>query len=146
MFFLNKRNMDITKTASYIITGCAFDVLNEMHYGLLESAYEVALKWELEQKGFKVKRQVYVPLFYKGVELEQDYRLDLLVDDRIILELKTVSTLLPEHRFQLMNYMRITQKQFGILINFGPNGVQSEKYKLDIEHNRVELIADNVIR
>lgn len=138
--------MDITKTASYIITGCAFDVLNEMHYGLLESAYEVALKWELEQKGFKVKRQVYVPLFYKGVELEQDYRLDLLVDDRIILELKTVSTLLPEHRFQLMNYMRITQKQFGILINFGPNGVQSEKYKLDIEHNRVELIADNVIR
>lgn len=135
-----------SKSKSFIITGCAFSVLNEMHYGLLESAYEAALKWELEQKGFMVKRQVYVPLFYKGVELDQDYRIDLLVDDKIILELKTVPLLLPEHRAQLMNYMRITHKPYGMLINFGPEGIRAERYKLDETTNRCEFISENFIK
>jgi len=131
---------------SYIITGCAYNVLNEMHYGLLESAYEAALKWELEQEGFHVDRQVHVPLFYKGVELDQDYRIDLLLDNEIILELKTVSSIEPEHRAQLMNYMRITHKPFGMLINFGPHGIRTERYRFDATTNRCEYISENIIR
>ena len=138
--------MEQQKSISFIVTGCAYAVYNEMHYGLMESAYEAALTWELEQKGFHVERQVLLPLYYKGVKLEQTYRIDLLLERRIVIELKTTSQVLPEHRMQLMNYLRLTHLEYGMLINFGPEGVRVERYVFDETHNRVELLTENVIR
>ena len=127
-------------TLSYLITGKAYDVYNELDYGLLESAYEAALEWELEQAGMKVEHEVMLPIYYKGHRLDKTYRIDLMVNRKVILELKTVDILGPEHRLQLFNYMRLTHTSYGMLINFGPDGVRSEKYLYDENVNTCELI------
>ena len=96
--------------------------------GLLESAYEAALKYLLEQKGYTVERQVFVPMYWDNVRLEQDYRLDLLINGNIILELKAIKHIDTPHRQQLWSYLRITRKPYGMLINFSPEGLYSEWY------------------
>ena len=97
--------------------------------GLLESAYEAALKYLLEQKGFKVERQVYLPIYWDDVQLDQDYRMDLVVNDDIICELKAVRHTTEEHTRQLWSYMNITHKPYGMLINFGAQHLYSIWYK-----------------
>lgn len=112
------------------ITGEAMKVYNKFHPGLLESAYEAALKYLLELKGFKVERQKYLPIFWDDVQLDQDYRMDLVVNDNIILELKAVSFADSNHRKQLWNYMNLTHMEYGMLINFGNDRrLFSEWYK-----------------
>ena len=111
------------------ITGEAMLVHRKYHPGLLESAYEAALKYLLSQKGYKVDRQVYLPIFWEGVQLEQTYRMDLVVNDDIIVELKAVSHVETEHRKQLWNYMNLTHKPYGMLINFGAASLYSEWYQ-----------------
>ena len=113
------------------ITGVAMKVYNEYRPGLLESAYEAALKYLLEQQGYKVERQVHLPIYWKDVQLDQTYRMDLVVNDNIILELKAVSFADKEHRKQLFNYMNLTHMPYGMLINFGPTGLFSEWYERD---------------
>ena len=103
-------------------------VYNKYRPGLLESAYEAALKYLLEQKGYKVERQKYLPIYWDDVQLDQTYRMDLVVNDNIILELKAVNFADKEHRRQLWNYMNLTQTRYGILINFGPDRLFSEWY------------------
>ena len=110
------------------ITGVAMKVYNKYRPGLLESAYEAALKYLLEQKGYKVERQKYLPIYWDDVQLDQRYRMDLVVNDNIILELKAVNFADKEHRRQLWNYMNLTQTRYGILINFGPDRLFSEWY------------------
>ena len=110
------------------ITGEAMKVHRKFRGGLLESAYEAALKYLLEQKGFTVERQVFVPMYWDDVRLEQDYRLDLLVNDNIILELKAINHIDTPQRRQLWSYMRITHLPYGMLINFSPDGLYSEWY------------------
>ena len=110
------------------ITGVAMKVYNKYRPGLLESAYEAALKYLLEQKGYKVERQKYLPIYWDDVQLDQTYRMDLVVNDNIILELKAVNFADKEHRRQLWNYMNLTQTRYGILINFGPDRLFSEWY------------------
>ena len=112
------------------ITGEGMKVHGKFHPGLLESAYEAALKYLLEQKGFKVERQVYLPIFWDDVQLDQDYRMDLVVNDNIICELKAVKHTNEEHVFQLWNYMRLTHKPYGMLMNFGAKQFYSAWYKL----------------
>ena len=85
------------------ITGAAMEVHREYKPGLLESAYEAALKYVLEHSGLKVDRQVYLPIYWKDVKLDQNYRVDLLVNGEVIIELKAVSFVSGEHRKQLMN-------------------------------------------
>ena len=132
--------MERKGTLSYLITGKAFEVYNELDYGLLESAYEAALEWELQRAGLIVEHEVMLPMYYKGVRLPRDYRIDLMVNKKVILELKTVEQMASEHRLQLFNYMRLTHTLYGMLINFGPDGVRSEKYLYDQATNTCELI------
>ena len=109
------------------ITGEAMRVHRKFHSGLLESAYEAALKYLLEQKGYKVERQKPLPIYWDDVKLDQDYRMDLVVNDNIILELKAVSFVDKEHRRQLFNYMHLTHTRYGMLINFGSEQFQCRK-------------------
>ena len=110
------------------ITGEAMRVHRKYRGGLLESAYEAALKYVLEQKGYKVERQVFLPIFWDDVQLDQTYRMDLVINDDIIVELKAIKHIDTEHRRQLWNYMNLTHKPYGMLINFSPEGLYSEWY------------------
>ena len=113
------------------ITGEAMRIHRKWHSGLLESSYEAALKYLLEQKGYKVERQKYLPIFWDEVQLDQTYRLDLVINDNIILELKAVNFIDKEHRRQLFNYMQLTQTEYGMIINFGCDSLFSEWYHRD---------------
>ena len=111
----------------YDISGLAMKVHNKFGYGLLESAYEAGLEYLLKQKGYKVERQVYLPMYWDDVKLEQSYRMDLVVNDSIILELKAMAHVDSDHRKQLWNYMNLTHLPYGMLINFS-NSLYSEWY------------------
>lgn len=111
------------------ITGEAMKVHRKYHGGLLESAYEAALKYLLELKGYKVERQVYLPMFWDDVPLDQTYRMDLVINDNIIVELKAVNFVDKSHRRQLFNYMHLTNTEYGMLINFGGDSLFSEWYR-----------------
>jgi GxxExxY protein len=100
------------------IIGAAIEVHRNLGPGLLESAYEECLCHELHLRGLDFKRQVALPLLYKGLKLDCGYKLDLIVQDQIILELKAVDKLLPIHEAQLLTYLRLTGKRVGLLINF----------------------------
>lgn len=100
-----------------IIAG-AIEVHRHLGPGLLESAYEECLCWELKQAGLAVDRQVPLPVTYKHVRLELGYRLDLLVENQVIVELKTSECLLPIHEAQLLTYLRLTGVRKGLLLNF----------------------------
>ncbi len=100
------------------VIGAAIEVHKELGAGLLESVYEFCLKTELERRGLKVETQVDLPLFYKGELTGKYYRIDMLVDDKIVVELKAVEKLLPIHEVQLVTYLKLTNKALGLLINF----------------------------
>ena len=110
------------------ITGEAMRVHRKYHGGLLESAYEAALKYLLELKGYKVERQVFLPMFWDEVRLDQTYRMDLVINGNIIVELKAINHVDTQHRRQLWNYMNLTHLPYGMLINFSPDGLYSEWY------------------
>ncbi len=114
-----------------VITGEAMRVHSKFRYGLLESAYEAALKYLLEQKGLTVSRQVPVPIYWDDVRLDQTYRMDLVINDNIIVELKAIEHIESPQRKQLFNYMNLTHLPYGMLINFSPEGLYSEWYKRD---------------
>ena len=123
------------------ITGVAMKVFNKFHGGLLESAYECALKYLLEKDGYKVEEQKELPMYCDNVKLDKTYRMDLVVDDNIIIELKAIKFITDEHRKQLRNYMNLTHTQWGMLINFSMDRVYSEWYKrIDGEIERVKLM------
>ncbi len=95
-----------------------YEVYMSLGPGLLESVYERTLMLELASRGLKVKNQVPVRAYYKGVDLQMDFRLDILVNDTIVIELKSVEQLLPVHEKQLLTYLKLAGKQLGILVNF----------------------------
>ena len=111
------------------ITGIAMKVYNKYHFGLLESAYEAALKYLLEQDGYKVERQVFLPIYWDDVKLDQTYRMDLVINDDIIVELKSIQYITDDQRKQLKNYLNITHLPYGMLINFSPERIYSEWYE-----------------
>ncbi len=108
---------------SFEITGLAIKVHKELGPGLLESVYEKCLKYELESNGYEIKQQLLVKIDYFDLELVSDLRLDLLVNDCVIVELKTVESLLPIHEAQLMTYMKLLRKPQGLLINFNTTNI-----------------------
>ena len=109
---------------SYQIRGAIFDVYNELGPGLLESVYEEAMVFELNKRGLSIQRQLEVPILYKGERLSTDLRLDLLVEDAVIVELKSVSKLQDVHYKQLLTYLKLTKKKLGILVNFNTDDIQ----------------------
>jgi len=100
------------------ILDCAFAVHTALGPGLLESAYEECLFFELEQNGLHVERQKPMPLNYKTVKLDAGYRLDLLVENQIVVELKAVDTLAPIHFAQILTYLKLSKCRLGLLVNF----------------------------
>ena len=100
------------------IIGCAIKVHRVLGPGLLESAYEVCLLHELTKAGLKAERQVKVPIIYEGLQLDADYFIDILVEDVVVLELKSVEHLLPIHEAQPLTYLKLANKKLGLLINF----------------------------
>lgn len=100
------------------IVDAAFKIHKELGPGLLESAYEACLEHELVKRGFHVERQKAQPVHYDGITIDAGYRLDLLVNDSVIIELKAVEQLLPIHQAQLTTYLKLSGKTLGFLINF----------------------------
>ena len=115
--------MDTLNHLSYQVIGCAIEVYKTLGPGLLESVYEKALVHELTLKGISVRAQVEIEMNYKGVNLGDGLRLDLLVDDKLIVELKSVEELRPVHYKQLQTYLKLTNRRLGLLINFNVNDI-----------------------
>jgi len=108
----------IENDISYDIRGAAFKVYNELGPGLLESVYETALAYELEQMNYMVRRQVGIPMTYREINFDVGFRLDLIINDLVIIEIKSVESLLDVHHKQLLTYLRLSDKKLGLLINF----------------------------
>ena len=108
---------------SYQIRGAIYDVYKTLGPGLLESVYEEALYYELEQRGLRVERQKQVPIVYKGTTLKSDLRLDLLIEDKVIVELKSVSEMKDVFFKQTLTYCKLLNKKLGILVNFNVDDI-----------------------
>jgi GxxExxY protein len=122
----NKQN-ELDSLASQII-GAAIEVHKNLGPGLLESTYETCLAHELEINGIKAASQVYLPIKYKNVELDAGYRIDLLIEESIIVELKAVESLHRNHTAQILAYLKLSGIQLGLLINFNvPQLIQGLK-------------------
>ena len=109
--------MELNDITGHIVDA-SMKVHTELGPGLLESAYEACLAYELTKRGLKVVSQLALPVKYDGVELDAGYRIDLLVEDRVIVELKAVEKTTPLHEAQLLSYLKLSNKKIGLLINF----------------------------
>ncbi len=131
------------KDIVYQIIGAAMEVHNNMNWGLLEPVYNEALHLELEERGIHSEREQSLPCYYKHHLMEKRYQMDLVVGD-IIVELKSVSELTSAHRAQLFNYLRLTKKPIGLLINFGQESLQGERYAFCEDNNECILLDKNM--
>ena len=108
----------IEEEIGHAIIGAAIRVYSTLGPGLLESAYETCLIYELEKQNLPARRQVLVPIRYEGLKIDNGYRIDLLVGDRVVVELKAVEAILPVHRSQLLSYLRLGGFKLAYLLNF----------------------------
>ena len=109
--------MDLNEL-TYKIIGCAYKVHSQLGPGLLESTYEVCLEYELRKNGLEVGRQIALPVVYDEVKLDAGYRIDLIVNNTVIIEIKSVDCLAPVHTAQVLTYLKLANKRLGLLINF----------------------------
>lgn len=123
----------------YSIIGAAMRVHSELKHGLLESVYQESLAIELGLRDIPHESEKLIRIYYRGIPLEKYYRADIVCYDDIILELKAVDKILPEHRAQLFNYLRLTKAKIGILMNFGDNSFKSETYSYNQVTNQCEI-------
>jgi GxxExxY protein len=114
---------------SYIVRGCIFTVYNNLGPGLLESAYEAALFYEISKAGLQVKTQVAMPMMYDEIKVDVGYRLDLLVENKLILELKSVEQLLDVHHKQLITYLKLSGLKLGLLVNFNTSDISKSIFR-----------------
>lgn len=114
---------------SYRIRGCVFNVYNKLGPGLLESAYEAALRYELDKYGLRVSAQVPLPMIYESIRIDISYRVDLLVENKIIIEIKSVEHLLPVHHKQLITYLKLSGLKLGLLINFNADDISKSIFR-----------------
>lgn len=127
---------------SYKIIGCAIEVHRHLGPGLLESVYEKCMMQELAINNIKYRSQVKTDISYKGIELNTELRLDLLVEDAIVLELKSVEVMHPLFTAQILSYMNILQKPKGILINFNCENIYKEGQKTLVNNHYAMLDAE----
>lgn len=118
---------------TYAIRGAAFAVHSALGPGLMESAYEVCMIHELRKRGFSVRSQVILPILYDGVTLNAGYRVDLIVGDEIIVELKAVEKLQAVHTAQLLTYLKLARKPIGLLMNFHVKNMQHGIHRYILE-------------
>ena len=123
--------MELNEITQKII-GCAIEVHRHLGPGLLESAYEECLAFELIKTGLNIKRQQPTPVIYKEIKLDCGYRIDILVENSVVVELKVVDTIIPVHEAQILTYMKFANKSIGLLINYNvtvlKNGIK--RYKI----------------
>jgi GxxExxY protein len=123
--------MEINQITEKII-GCAIEVHKNLGPGLLESAYEECLVFELRSAGLIAERQIGVPVVYKDIKLDCGYRIDILVENTVVIELKTVDEFAPVHEAQILTYMKFASKKIGLLINFNvtllKNGIRRYRF------------------
>ena len=110
---------------TYKIIGCTYKVHSELGPGLLESTYEVCLEYEMIKAGLTVERQKPLPVIYDQIKLEAGYRIDLLVNYQIVLEIKSFDSIAPIHKAQLMTYLKLSGKKLGLLLNFNVQDMKS---------------------
>ncbi len=120
---------------SYLIRGAIFKIHSKLGPGLLESVYETALKYELEKLDLTVKQQVGVPMMYDDLKFDIGFRLDLIVNNSVIIEIKSVETLHDVHFKQLLTYFRLTDKKLGILVNFNASTLVDKVSLIRIVNN-----------
>lgn len=137
--------IDLTKYANkvYKIIGAAMAVQSELGWGLLEPVYQEAMHLELLDRGIDNVREKEIEVFYKKYKLDKKYRMDIVVDD-IIVELKSVTKLIPAHRAQLCNYLRLTRKPLGLLLNFGEESLIGERWAYDADTNECFIVDRNM--
>jgi GxxExxY protein len=137
--------LDLSKYSNkvYTIIGAAMAVHSELNWGLLEPVYQEALHLELLDRGIDNEREKEIEVYYKKHLLDKKYKMDLMVDD-IIVELKSVTSLAPAHRAQLCNYLRLTRKPLGLLINFGEESLIGERWAYDEDTNECFIIDRNM--
>lgn len=128
------------KETVYQVIGSAMTVRLELGGGLLEAIYNEALVMELTGRGIQAEAEKEIPCYYKGERMKKFYKMDILVENDIIVELKSIQEITPAHRAQLFNYLRLTQKPIGILINFGRDGLEGERYAYFAENNECVMI------
>lgn len=114
---------------SYKIRGAIFNIYKHFGPGLLESVYVAALQADLEKEGLFVKREVPVPVYYLEKKLELGFRIDLLVEDKVIIEVKSVENLAEVHHKQVLTYLKITKLKLGILVNFNVEDINTGIYR-----------------
>ena len=114
---------------SYKIRGAIYSVYNDLGPGLLESAYEAMLAFELKKSGLKIKTQVPLPLFRDEVRLDVGYRIDIIVESKVIIEIKSVETLSDVHHKQVLTYLKISGLKLGILVNFNTSDINNSIYR-----------------
>jgi len=132
-----KARRDIENVAAIVVNE-ALQLHRDLGPGLLESVYEAVLARMLEHKGLLVERQKPVPIRYQGVEVDEGFRLDLLVDGRLIVELKSVENLHPVHPKQLLTYLRLMNLSLGLLINFGASLLKDGLRRVVDKHTNFE--------
>ncbi len=115
---------------SYVIRGAIFSVYNKLGPGLLESVYEEALTYELQKSGLKVETQKVLPIEYDGHFLKSELRLDMLIEDKVIVELKSVLEMKNVFTKQLLTYLRLSGKHLGILVNFSTDDISDSIYRV----------------
>ena len=137
--------LDLTNYTNkvYKIIGAAMAVHSELNWGLLESVYQEALHLELLDHGIDNQREQEITVFYKKHVLDKKYKMDIVVDN-IIVELKSVTKLSPAHRAQLCNYLRLTRKPLGLLINFGEESLVGERWAYDADTNECFIVDRNM--
>jgi len=119
-------NKILYKDLSYKIVGLAMQVYNKLGYGFLEKVYENALMVLFQREGIQAKQQAPIAVYFEG-EVVGDYYADILVEDKIILELKSVEEIINAHRSQVLNYLKATRLPLAIILNFGKNGLEHER-------------------
>ena len=114
---------------SYIIRGCIFKVYNNLGPGLLESAYEAALGLELMNAGVQVKVQVALPMIYQTIKVDVGYRLDVVVEDKVIIEIKSIESLMDVHHKQVITYLKLSGMRLGLLVNFNSADISKNIFR-----------------
>lgn len=114
---LSKISVDL-ESLSYKIIGLAIEVHRQLGPGLLESAYQQCLYYEIKKAGLKVEKEITLPIIYKEIKLDQDYRIDLLIEDKLVIKLKTVESFTSVHFAQILTYLKLGNYPLGLLINY----------------------------
>lgn len=114
---------------TYRIRGSIFNVYKQLGPGLLESVYEEALVYQLSKDGMQVARQTSIPIYYDGIKLSTNLRLDIIVEDSVIIEIKSVKEIEAVHHKQLLTYMKLARKHLGFLVNFNTDDINRSTYR-----------------